>query len=89
MTRPTRRFRGTIEQLASVVSAAGVAGRWEYMPAAYWRYVCTDGAVLNWWPSSKSFNFQGPAEARKAFEQRLLQAIASNSGTLAAIGERR
>lgn len=88
--RPSpKRFVGTIEQLARVVSMTAVAGTWEYMPAAYWRYVCVDGAILNWWPSSKTFNLQGPAEARDAFEQRLIEAAAVSVSSRRAIERRR
>lgn len=85
MRRSARRFVWSIEQLAHVVSTTGVAGTWEHTPAAYWRYVCVDGAILNWWPSSKTFNLQGPAEARDAFEQRLIQAALLTIGTQPAI----
>lgn len=75
MTYPRTRFLGTLEQLQKNVALTGVAGEWQPMPADYWRYRCDNGAILNWWPSTKTYNFQGPKDAKRAFEQRLISVV--------------
>lgn len=73
---PRKIFPGTIEQLREIVALTGVPGEWEWMRASYWRYRCDDGAILNWWPSTGTFNFQGPAAAANAFKWALIEVVA-------------
>lgn len=73
--RPRKRFAGSINQLQQVIRMTGVVGEWEYMPACYWRFVCRDGAILNWWPTTKTLNFQGPPAAKAALELAIAKAI--------------
>ena len=74
----TRRncFPGTIGQLRQIVALAGTARAWEFMPTGYWRYCCEDGAILNWWPSTGTYNFQGPTAAANTFEWALIEVVA-------------
>ena len=69
------RFVGAFEQLAEIVARTRIAGRWEYMPANYVRYVCTDRAILNWWPTTGTIDFQGPLPAKR----NLISALALGS----------
>lgn len=71
-----RKFNGTIQQLRSVVDLTGVAGEWEHMPSGYWRFRSAAGGIINWWPSTGTFNFQGPTTAAYALEV-LLRNVAS------------
>lgn len=72
-----RRFGGTLEQLDAVLVAAGKAGWWEWMPAGYWRFNDTSGAILNWWTSTGTLDFQGTPAARAAFEQSLITVVST------------
>lgn len=63
MKKLAPKFVGPLEALQEHVAESGFSGFWESMPAGYWRYVCQTGAILNWWPSTKTINFQGRAEA--------------------------
>ena len=69
------RFYGHPEQLSSIVARSGVSGTWEEMPACYWRYVCASKAILNWWPSTGTINFQGPPRAKEAFRRAIARTL--------------
>jgi hypothetical protein len=75
MSRPSYKFHGTLPQLQRVVSATGFEGRWETSPHGH-QYRCSMGAILNWWPSTGTLNFQGPAWAAAEFESALAAAVA-------------
>ena len=75
MTRPRTAFRGTREQLDAIVLATGSAGQWEWMPAGFWQFKRPDGAILNWWPTTGTFNFQGSPAARDAFKLALITVV--------------
>ena len=68
MARRGNRFLGSLDQLRAIVAMTGVPGAWERMPTGHWRFRCLEGAILNWWPTTKTFNFQGPAGAKVRFE---------------------
>lgn len=72
---PRKRFRGTLEQLDAVMVLAGRTGFWERMPAGYWRFNDTGGAILNWWESRGTINFQGPEQAKGALEHALAEVV--------------
>lgn len=77
-SRPTklqRKFHGDFDQLASVVLATGSSGQWEWMPAEFWQYKTFGGAILNWWPTTKTLNFQGPPAAKAALELAIAKAV--------------
>lgn len=74
--RRQRRYAGSIYQLQQVIRMTRVVGEWQYMPAGYWRFVGRDGAILNWWPSTGTINFQGPFAAASAFERALIEVVA-------------
>jgi hypothetical protein len=67
------RFPGPLEQLQGIVHLSEVVGDWQFMPVGYWRFLCRDGAILNWWPSTGTINFQGPLAERQAFELALME----------------
>lgn len=70
-----RKFHGEFDQLEAVVIATGSSGQWEWMPAEFWQYKSPDGAILNWWPSTKTIDFQGSLAARVALEQAIADAV--------------
>ena len=71
MIRPTRKFTGSFKQLNGIVAASGVSGVWQEMPAGYVRFVCETDGILNWWPSTGTLTFQGPAAAASQLEHAL------------------
>lgn len=76
-----RKFHGEFDQFDAVVLATGSSGQWEWMPAEFWQFKRQDGAILNFWPTTGAFNFQGPPAARDDFERALFAVVydASNS----------
>jgi len=75
MNKVRRRFIGSLDQLQYCVGLTGAAGEWEPMPAGFWRFRCRNGAILNWWQSTGTFNFQGPTDAARRLEQALAAAV--------------
>ena len=73
--RRQRRFSGSLEQLQEIVRLSEVVGDWQFMPAGYWRFLCHDGAILNWWPSTGTIDFQGLLAERQAFELALTEVV--------------
>ncbi len=63
-----RKFKGTIEQLKTVVEMTGSSGEWLDKGRGYWQFRCNDSAILNWWASSGTITFQGPVVERQEFE---------------------
>lgn len=57
------RFPGDLADLKAWVRSAHLRGDWEGT-STYWRFRCRTGAILNWWPSTGTINFQGPASEK-------------------------
>ncbi len=70
--RGPNRFHGTFEQLDKIVALTLLPGVWELTAAGYWQFRCVNGAILNWWPTTKTFNFQGPAKEANAFRDAII-----------------
>lgn len=78
--RTQKKFRGGREQLDAVLVLAGRDGFWELMPAGYWRFNDTGGAILNWWESTGTLDFQGPQAARVEFEEAVVKTALAGLG---------
>lgn len=50
------------------------------MSDGYWRFNDQTGAILNWWPSTGTYNFQGPPPAKRALESAFFSAVISARG---------
>lgn len=74
-------YSGDLNYLMEIIRLTQVPGCWEEMQD-YWRYRCDTGAIFNWWPSTGTFNFQGPAKPKKHFASKMAIAIHENSGRL-------
>lgn len=62
-----RKFRGSYEELQQLVATTGVDGEWiEQKSQAQYR--ADSGAVLNFWSSTGTVNFQGPPSAANELE---------------------
>jgi hypothetical protein len=51
------------------------------MPGGFVRFRCCSGGILNYWPTTGTINFQGPAAAAAELEQ-ALAAVVSGQKTL-------
>jgi hypothetical protein len=54
------KFNGTYDELKIQVQATGIPGSWRDR-MNFKQYRADIGAVLNWWPSTGTISFQGPA----------------------------
>lgn len=48
------KFFGTREELDKWIRAAGFNGEWHELPGDKVQFVTPDGAVLNWWSTTKT-----------------------------------
>ncbi|MGE4607522.1 MAG: hypothetical protein AAEJ52_12345 [Myxococcota bacterium] len=60
-------FKGSREQLAARIEAAGITGHWND-EGAFHEFVANDGAVLNWWPGTSAVTIAGKPESRPVLE---------------------
>jgi hypothetical protein len=58
------KFYGTYEQLQNQLALTGIGGVWRDLDNQK-QYVANTGAILNWWRSTKTVNFQGGPPAAK------------------------
>jgi hypothetical protein len=58
------KFYGYYEQLQNQLALTGIGGVWRDLDNQK-QYVANTGAILNWWRSTKTVNFQGGPPAAK------------------------
>lgn len=68
------KFRGSLDQLRTVVARTELSGSWQRIPHG-WCYRCDSGALLNWWPTRGTLSFQGQPDRADEFEAALLTAV--------------
>ena len=62
----TIKFYGTFQELSKIVESSGYRGAWSPdAPEGKPTFRFNNGAVLNWWASSGSLQFQGKLEPRE------------------------
>jgi hypothetical protein len=65
------RFRGSLQQLQDIVRNCAISGEWQMHTAnLFYRFRTETGAILNWWPSTGTVNFQG--QGAEEFEALIL-----------------
>jgi hypothetical protein len=53
-------FRGSLADLQSFVARCSIPGEWTlHKKSGFYRFRSTSGQILNWWPSTRTINFQG------------------------------
>jgi hypothetical protein len=67
------KIRGSLKKMQKCVARTKVGGAWHEFPNGQWQYRTHDGAILNWWASSGTVNFQGKDSGR-AFEKAFIAA---------------
>lgn len=60
-------FKGSLDQLAARIEAAGITGHWND-EGAFHEFVADDGALLNWWPETSTITIEGRPESRPGLE---------------------
>ena len=63
-------FSGTVEELKALVNEVGSRGDWSETEHGY-QFRSKNGAILNWFPSTGTIQYQGPKTAREGLEQAL------------------
>ena len=69
------KFLGKIEELQKLISELGFDGEWTELPNQHFKFAMPDGAILNWWKSTKTIGFQGPPTAKSPFEKQVSRAV--------------
>jgi hypothetical protein len=62
-----RKFKGSFNELKKAVARTSSAGDWRHR-GNYYQFRASNGAVLNWWESTRTINFQGPEGAAHDLE---------------------
>jgi hypothetical protein len=75
-----KKFWGTYADLKVIVARVDLPGRWHSF-GNHRMYRADSGAILNWWESTGTINFQGPAAAAEEFDIRF-NTEASKASTL-------
>jgi hypothetical protein len=75
------KFRGSYGKLRKCVGRTECEGVWRDLPNGQKQYRTKNGAILNWWESSGTINFQG-RDPRRSFEKAFM-AVAEAKGRLA------
>lgn len=67
------RFTGTPKELESRLE--GLDGHWNEVNPNQFQFRCSNGAVMNWYPSTGIINFQGKAESAKVLKSLVTQKL--------------
>jgi hypothetical protein len=67
------KIRGSVKKMQKCVARTKIGGAWHEFPNGQWQYRTRGGAILNWWASSGTVNFQGKDSGR-AFEKAFIAA---------------
>ncbi|UQZ88012.1 hypothetical protein C4J81_01775 [Deltaproteobacteria bacterium Smac51] len=60
----TMKFHGNRYELKTIIDKTGMLGDWEEITSSKVRYCFFNGAIINWWPKTKSLQIQGSKEAK-------------------------
>jgi hypothetical protein len=63
-----RKFTGSYQDLQDKVLLTGIDGEWREINDNHKQYKAETGAVLNWWVSSKTIQFQDGKDTGARFE---------------------
>jgi hypothetical protein len=83
-------FRGSLDDLQHTVTRCAILGEWSYHKKnRFYRFQAATGAILNWWPSTGTINFQG--HHAEQFETLFLEhaLVAAAQSEPALVGEER
>jgi hypothetical protein len=54
------KFQGSLDDLQHAVRRCAIAGGWCFhKKSRFYRFQAETGAILNWWPTTDTINFQG------------------------------
>jgi hypothetical protein len=73
-----RKFRGRFEKLQELVATTGISGEWVETRQQI-QYRTDSGAILNYWESTGTVNFQGSPDSAKELEAAMFPASAGST----------
>jgi hypothetical protein len=73
-----KKFRGTFEELQELVATTRIDGEWIDQTQVT-QYRADSAAILNFWSSTKTVNFQGPSLAAKELEAAMFSATTGDT----------
>ena len=79
------RWDGDLEGLQNLIAGLGFEGNWSGISNAH-QFRRRDGAILNWYPSTRRVQYQGPANARDSLRDDLGRATQSTPGQSSPVG---
>ncbi len=69
------KFRGSIDDLMRTIKAAGIDGEWTGPDGQKFQFRSPDGAILNWFITTGTVQFQGPEAEKKRLGEAVTAAI--------------
>ena len=72
------KFKGDFSELKAIVDGLNCSGEWAEDDNKK-AFRSEDGAVMNWWSSTGTLQFQGPQEAKEKLEGSIAQALLEDS----------
>ena len=78
----SHKFLGTLEQLQSAICLTQISGQWRELLPGHHQFRSADGAVLNWWVSKGTLNFQGSAPAARRLQEAIAAIAALNGASI-------
>jgi hypothetical protein len=79
------KFRGSLDDLEHIVTRCSSPGEWSFhKKSRFYRFQAESGAILNWWPSTGTINFQGqdPEQFETLFVEHALAEAAQSESAL-------
>src|SRR4029077_9907017 len=73
-----RKFRGRFKELQELVAGTGISGEWVESRQQI-QYRTDSGAILNYWESTGTVNFQGSHDSAKELQAAMFPASAGNT----------
>jgi predicted nucleotide-binding protein len=69
------KFLGKIEELQKLISDLGCEGEWKELPNQVYHFTTPEGAILDWFHTTKTVRFQGIKAAQEILEDQVTKAI--------------
>jgi hypothetical protein len=82
---PMLKFQGSLDDLQNTVMQCAILGEWSFhRKSRFYRFQAATGAILNWWPSTGTINFQGhdAEQFERLFLDQALAAAQSEPGSV-------
>lgn len=75
----TTKFYGGVHQLPQLFQAAEISGYWRQLRHGQLQFRAAGGGIFNFWPTTKTVNFQGKEAGARALYLAIMTALAEAS----------